>query len=86
MVIKMKSKELFKTLTLAVGQIGSKVLSLLFIFTLSNRMKELGLVYYTYAYIPFSIFADLSAFGLIPGISSLTSRLNTENEIEKKIL
>ncbi|MBO5712374.1 MAG: hypothetical protein J6R47_05985, partial [Acholeplasmatales bacterium] len=73
----MKSKELFKTLTLAVGQIGSKVLSLLFIFTLSNRMKELGLVYYTYAYIPFSIFADLSAFGLIPGISSLTSRLNT---------
>lgn len=80
MVIRMKYRELFKTLTLAVGQIGSKILSLLFIFILSNRMKSIGLVYYSYAYIPFSIFADLSAFGLIPGISALTSKFRAEEK------
>ena len=80
----MKNKELLKTLTFAVGQVFSRILSLLFIFILSNKMKSIGLIYYSYAYIPYSIFSDLSAFGLIPGVSSLTARLHSENKVGKK--
>lgn len=75
----MRNKTIYNTLTLITGQIGSKLLSLLFIYILSKKMNNIGLFYYSYAFIPYSIFKDMSAFGLIPGISSLTSRLVSEN-------
>lgn len=79
----MRNKTIYNTLTLITGQIGSKLLSLLFIYVLSKKMNNIGLFYYSYAFIPYSIFKDMSAFGLIPGISSLTSRLVTEDNKKK---
>lgn len=83
MVIALKNKTIYKTLTLITGQIGAKLLSLLFIYVLSKKMNNIGLFYYSYAFIPYSIFKDMSAFGLIPGISSLTSRLVSEDNKNK---
>ena len=79
----MRNKTIFKTLTLITGQLGSKLLSLLFIYILSKKMNNIGLFYYSYAFIPYSIFKDMSAFGLIPGVSSLTSRLVSETQKDK---
>ena len=65
----MKNKMLIEALILGAGQIGGKLLSMIFIFSLSKDTKSLGLYLYSYAYIPFSLFLDISAFGIIPGIS-----------------
>ncbi len=65
-------------LILAIAQILSRLLSLAFIFFLANKGKPLGLYLYTYSYIPFSLFLDISAFGIIPGISKSVSTLNSE--------
>lgn len=83
MVITVRNKTIFKTLTLITGQIGAKLLSLLFIYVLSKKMNNIGLFYYSYAFIPYSIFKDMSAFGLIPGVSSLTSKLISEENDNK---
>jgi len=65
-------------LILSIAQISSKILSLFFIFYLASKAKSLGLYLYSYAYIPFSLFLDLSAFGIIPGISKSVALLNSE--------
>ena len=65
-------------LILSIAQISSKILSLFFIFYLASKAKSLGLYLYSYAYIPFSLFLDISAFGIIPGISKSVALLNSE--------
>ncbi len=76
----MKDKSLLQALVLGFGQIASKILSLIFIFRFSKDLGETGMSIYAYTYVPFSIFADLSTFGFIPGISKLVSKLKSENQ------
>ena len=76
----MKDKSLLQALILGLGQIASKVLSLIFIFRFSKDLGQDGMSIYAYTYVPFSIFADLSTFGFIPGVSKLCSGLLSENK------
>lgn len=80
----MKNKVLIQALILGVGQVGGKILSLIFLFRLAQDFQGGGLYLYTYAYVPFSLFLDLSAFGLIPGVAKCVARLyggQKENKI-----
>lgn len=76
----MKDKSLLQALILGLGQISSKVLSLIFIFRFSKDLGQVGMSIYAYTYVPFSIFADLSTFGFIPGVSKLCSGLLSNNK------
>ena len=76
----MKDKSLLQAIILGFGQITSKILSLIFLFRFSKDLGEAGLSIYAYTYVPFSIFADLSTFGFIPGISKLVSKLKSDNQ------
>lgn len=77
----MKNKVLFQALILGCAQIGGKLLSLIFLFKLSNDIRPLGLHLYTHAYIPFSLFLDCSSFGIIPGVSKfIAKRLTKEDD------
>ena len=71
----MKNRVFIQGIILGAGQIIGKILSLAFIFLLAARIKPIGLHLYTYAYIPFSLFLELSSFGLIPGTSKAISKL-----------
>ena len=76
----MKDRSLLQALILGLGQITSKILSLIFIFRFSKDLGQDGMSIYAYTYVPFSILADLSTFGFIPGTSKLVSKLKSENE------
>ena len=76
----MKDKSLLQALILGFGQITSKILSLIFLFKFSKDLGENGMSIYAYTYVPFSIFADLSTFGFIPGIAKMVSNFKSENE------
>lgn len=79
----MRHKVILNALILGTAQLGGKILSLIFLFKFASDIKDIGLYYYTYAYIPFSLFLDLSAFGLIPGVSKYVSCLISKNEFKK---
>lgn len=79
----MKNKVIIQALILATGQIGGKILSLIFLFRLSSDIRPIGLYLYTYAYIPFSLFMDCSSWGFIPGVAKYISRIIGKKEIEK---
>ncbi len=81
MGVRMRNKVLLQALILGAGQVGGKILSLIFLFKFAQDVKPIGLYLYTYAYIPFSLFLDISAFGLIPGVAKCVSKLfgNQEN-------
>jgi len=76
-------KTLIQAFILGLGQVTGKILSLVFLYRFSKDLGNTGLSLYTYAYIPFSIFSDLSTFGLIPGTSKAVSKLIAENEKKK---
>lgn len=78
----MKNKVIIQALALAFGQIGGKILSLIFLFKLSQDIRPIGLHLYTYAYIPFSLFLDCSSFGVIPGVAKFISKKIAKNEID----
>lgn len=75
MVRPMRKLEI-NSIILIIGNLVSKILFLLFLYYLALDTVNIGLKYYTLAYIPFSIFLDLSSFGIIPGISKLTASLD----------
>lgn len=79
----MKNKLFLQALILGAGQVGGKILSLIFLFRFAQDVRPIGLHLYTYAYIPFSLFMDLSAFGLIPGTAKCVSRLLADNKDNK---
>ena len=79
----MRNKVLIQALILGTGQVGGKILSLIFLFKFAQDVKPIGLYLYTYAYIPFSLFMDLSAFGLIPGVAKCVSKLLGSREENK---
>lgn len=78
----MRDKTLLQALILGLGQVSAKILSLIFLFRFSNDLGKAGMSLYAYAYVPFSIFADLSCFGLIPGTSKLVSKLKADNKTD----
>lgn len=79
----MEKKTLLQAFILGLGQITSKILSLVFLYRFAKDLGNVGLSLYTYAYIPFSIFSDLSTFGLIPGTAKAVSKLIAGNERNK---
>lgn len=79
----MKDKTLLQALILGVGQVGAKILSLVFLFRFANDLGKDAMSLYAFAYVPFSLFADLACFGLIPGTSKLVSKLLGQKDEEK---
>ncbi|MDE5715494.1 MAG: oligosaccharide flippase family protein [Anaeroplasmataceae bacterium] len=79
----MRDKTLLQALILGVGQVAAKILSLAFLFRFANDLGKNGMSLYVFAYVPFSLFADLSCFGLIPGTSKLVSKMLGEKENAK---
>ena len=79
----MKDKTLLQALILGVGQVAAKILSLVFLFRFANDLGKDTMSLYAYAYVPFSLFADLACFGLIPGTSKIVSKLLGNKEEEK---
>ncbi len=79
----MKDNVKKNTLILSIAQIASKLFGFLFIFTFSKLFGSKGLAIYTYAYVPFSLFADISALGIVPGVSKVVSKLRTEEKNEE---
>ena len=79
----MKDKTLLQALILGVGQVTAKILSLVFLFRFANDLGKDTMSLYAYAYVPFSLFADLACFGLIPGTSKIVSKLLGNKEEEK---
>lgn len=65
---------------ITIGIIISKALSLFFIFPFANLVGSNGLSLYSYAYVPYSLFLDLSTLGIPLGISKLVSKYNTLNK------
>lgn len=82
-VIGMKDKTLLQALILGVGQVAAKTLSLVFLFRFANDLGKDTMSMYAFAYVPFSLFADLACFGLIPGTSKLVSKLLGQKEEQK---
>ena len=82
-VIRMKNKVWIQAFILGIGQVGGKILSLIFLFRFAGDIRPFGLYLYTYAYIPFSLFLDLSAFGLIPGVAKGVSKLLADRNDKK---
>lgn len=76
----MNDKTFLQALILGLGQVSSKILSLIFLFKLSNDLGKELMPLYAYAYIPYSIFADLSCLGFVPGISRLVAKMNVEDK------
>ena len=56
----MKDKTLLQALILGVGQVGAKILSLVFLFRFANDLGKSTMSLYAFAYVPFSLFADLA--------------------------
>lgn len=79
----MRDKTLLQASILGLGQITGKILSLIFLFRFAADLGKTGMSLYAYAFVPFSIFADLSCLGLIPGTSKLVSKLVSEEQQEK---
>lgn len=79
----MKNKVWIQAFILGIGQVGGKILSLIFLFRFAGDIRPFGLYLYTYAYIPFSLFLDLSAFGLIPGVAKGVSKLLADRNDKK---
>lgn len=76
----METKTLQQAFILGLGQISGKIISLIFLFRFANDLGNTGLAFYTYAYVPYSIFADLAAFGFIPGTSKAVAKLKADEE------
>lgn len=81
--IPMRDKTVLQALILGVGQVAAKILSLAFLFRFANDLGKDGMSLYVFAYVPFSLFADLSCFGLIPGTSKLVSKMLGDQENDK---
>lgn len=79
----MKNKILLQALILGAGQVGGKILALIFLFRFAQDVKPIGLHLYTYAYIPFSLFLDCSSWGIIPGVSKCIAKLLADKENKK---
>lgn len=78
----MRDKTLLQAFILGLGQVSAKIISLIFLFRLSNDLGS-NMSLYALAYVPFSLFADLACLGLIPGTSKLVSKLLGENKESK---
>ena len=50
----MKDKTLLQALILGVGQVGAKILSLVFLFRFANDLGKSTMSLYAFAYVPFS--------------------------------
>lgn len=68
---------------LSIGILVSRIMGLIFVFPFSRMIGEEGLSLYTYAYVPYSLFLDLSTLGIPIGISKLIAKYNANNENEK---
>ena len=73
-------KTLIQSIILATGQILGKILSLSFLYIFLSKIYPNSYLY-TFAYIPFSIFLDLSAFGIIPSVSKIIAKADEDTKI-----
>lgn len=82
----MDKKLLKGTFVITFGILISKFLSLFFIFPFSHMVGPIGLSLYSYAYIPYTLFLDISTLGIPLGIAKVISMygaMNKHNTIKK---
>ncbi len=65
---------------LGFSNILVKILGLIFIFPFARMVGKEGTNLYTYAYVPYIFFTDITTLGLIPGTSKLVSKIMANNE------
>ncbi|MCL2521539.1 MAG: polysaccharide biosynthesis protein [Erysipelotrichales bacterium] len=64
---------------LGAGIFISRLLGLLFVFPFAKMIGPAGVSLYTYAYVPYTLFLDLSSLGIPMGLSKLVARYNAED-------
>ncbi len=82
----MKNKYLSKSIVITMGVVIAKAISLLYVYPFAKMISKEGLALYNYAYVPYTIFLDLSTLGFPLAIAKLTAKYQkTDQEYLKKI-
>ncbi len=68
---------------LGASNVLVKILGLIIIIPFSRMVGPIGTSLYSYAYVPYVFFMDVSTIGLVPGVSKLTSKFQASNEEDK---
>lgn len=71
---------------LSIGILISRILGLIFVFPFSKIVGEEGVTLYSYAYVPYTLFLDISTLGIPIGISKLVSKYNSKNDTKNRDL
>lgn len=61
-----------------LGIIISRALGIFFVFPFAKMVGPIGLSLYSYAYVPYAIFIDISTMGVPLGLSKLVAKYNTK--------
>jgi len=69
-------------LTLSIAIILVKTMGLLFVIPFSQLVGKEGMALYSYAYVPFSLFIDLSTIGIPLGLSKLIAKYDAESDFK----
>ncbi|XMB87046.1 polysaccharide biosynthesis protein [Mycoplasmatota bacterium WC44] len=67
-------------LVLSIAVILVKVMGLLFVIPFSQLVGKEGMALYSYAYVPLSLFIDLSTIGIPLGLSKLIAKYDAESD------
>ena len=70
-------------IVLTSGILISRLIGIFFVFPFSRLVGPLGLSLFSYAYIPYTIFIDISTLGIPLGLSKLVSKYNSNKEYNK---
>ncbi len=68
------------TMIMSIGIFFSKLIGLLFVFPFASMVGGEGMALYSYAYVPYALFLDLSTIGLPMGMAKMVSKYNAKNE------
>ncbi|XMB66654.1 polysaccharide biosynthesis protein [Mycoplasmatota bacterium zrk1] len=75
-------KFLSGALTLSIAIVLVKLMGLLFVIPFSSLVGKEGMALYSYAYVPFSLFIDLSTIGIPLGLSKLIAKYDAESDFK----
>ncbi len=76
----MKSNLLKKASILMIGVIISRLIGLFVVFPFAKMVKNEGVILFSYAYVPYSLFLDLSTLGIPNAIAKVISKNNSSDK------
>ena len=78
----MGSKFLKGAMILSISMFATRLLGILYVVPFQRLVGETGLALYQYAYIPYSLFINLSTLGIPVGIAKFVSKYNADGEYD----